>query len=140
MAIVNWNRWNQIYPSIFDDGFLNQSIVDSDAVNGLNMYETDNALVIEAQVPGVDENNLNVLIEDNILTISADKKESTEEKEKKKVVYKSSRQMSFRYSTTLPRKVDTENTEAVIENGVVTVTIPKIEEAKPRKITINKKK
>lgn len=140
MAIVNWNRWNQIYPSIFDDGFLNQSIVDSDAVNGLNMYETDNALVIEAQVPGVDENNLNVLIEDNILTISADKKESTEEKEKKKVVYKSSRQMSFRYSTTLPRKVDTEKTEAVIENGVVTITIPKIEEAKPRKITINKKK
>lgn len=140
MAIVNWNRWNQIYPSIFDDGFLNQSIVDSDAVNGLNMYETDNALVIEAQVPGVDENNLNVLIEDNILTISADYKESNEEKERKKVVYKSSRQMSFRYSTTLPRKVDTENTEAVIENGVVTVTIPKIEEAKPRKITINKKK
>jgi len=140
MAIVNWNRWNQIYPSILDDVFLPQSIVDSDAVNGLNMYETDNALVIEAQVPGVDENNLNVLIEDNILTISADKKESTEEKEKKKVVYKSSRQMSFRYSTTLPRKVDTENTEAVIENGVVTVTIPKIEEAKPRKITINKKK
>ena len=140
MAIVNWNRWNQIYPSIFDDGFLPQSIVDSDAVNGLNMYETDNALVIEAQVPGVDENNLNVLIEDNILTISADYKESNEEKERKKVVYKSSRQMSFRYSTTLPRKVDTENTEAVIENGVVTVTIPKIEEAKPRKITINKKK
>ena len=58
---------------------------------------------------------------------------------KKKVVYKSSRQMSFHYSTSLPRRVDASRADAEVENGVVKVTIPKVEEEKPKKIVVKKK-
>ena len=73
-------------------------------------------------------------------TLSLSKEEENqEEKDKKKVVYKSSRQTSFSYSTSLPRMVDSTKAAAEVENGVVKVTVPKMEEEKPKKISVTKK-
>jgi len=138
MAIVKWNRWNPIYPSFFnDEDFFSSNILENNS--GIDIYETDESVVVEAQVPGIEEKDVHVTVEDNILTISAEHSEVKEEKEKKKVVYKSSRQMSFHYSTSLPRRVDASRADAEVENGVVKVTIPKVEEEKPKKIVVKKK-
>lgn len=140
MKLVKWNK-DFPFPSIFDDDdFWSFSPVNFNAQDsGLNMYETDDTVVVEASVPGVPEDEVNVSIEGNILTISADFEETDEEKEKKKVVYKSSRRSSFRYSTNLPRMVVGSEAEAEVENGVVKVTIPKSEEEKPKRIEVRKK-
>ena len=140
MSVIKWNRWNPIYPSLLDEDFWPSNIFDGDTKTGINIYETDISIVVEAQVPGISEDDVHVTIEDNILTISAEHKEDEEKKKKKKVIYKSTRQSSFHYSTTLPRKVKAEKAEADVENGVVTITIPIVEEEKPRRIKVNNKK
>ena len=82
MAIVKWNRWNPIYPSFFnDEDFFSSNILENNS--GIDIYETDESVVVEAQVPGIEEKDVHVTVEDNILTISAEHTEVKEEKEKK---------------------------------------------------------
>jgi HSP20 family molecular chaperone IbpA len=105
----------------------------------LDVYETNDAIVVEAQVPGIKEENIEINIDGNVLTINATQKETEEQKDKKKTVYKSTRQTSFSYSTNLPRIVDPSKAEAEVEQGVLKITIPKSEEDKPKKIEVKKK-
>ena len=137
MAIVKWNRWG--VPAVFyEDNWLSQWF-DTGTSTGLDVYETNDAIVVEAQVPGIKEENIEINIDGNVLTINATQKETEEQKDKKKTVYKSTRQTSFSYSTNLPRIVDPSKAEAEVEQGVLKITIPKSEEDKPKKIEVKKK-
>ena len=135
MAIIKWDRE---FPALFRVPRILEEFEWPE--DGLNMYETDDAIVVEAPVPGVPEKNVEVTVEDNVLSIKADYEETREEKARKKVVYKEARKRSFNYVTTLPKPVKGDKAEAVVENGVLTVTIPKAEEAKPKRIKVKKKK
>ena len=140
MAIVKWNKFG--FPSIFEDDLMQpwphlQDLLES--TNGIDIYETDDSVVVEAQVPGIEEKNVEVTLEGNILTIKAEQTENEEEKKKKKLVHKATKQTSFIYSTSLPRIVDGSKANAEIENGVVKITIPKSEAEKPKKLEIKKK-
>lgn len=143
MALVKYNRlFPTVWSSFFDDDNLVPSVLnwpEVSGVQGLDMYETDDEIVVQAAVPGVPEDKVEVTIEGNILTIKAEHEETKEEKDKKKVIYKSTRQSSFNYSTNLPRLVDGSKAVAEVENGVVKVVIPKTEEEKPKKIAVKKK-
>lgn len=137
MKLVRWNRPYSYWPSILDEDIFDWPSISEE--KGLNIYETDNEVVVEAAVPGIPEDEVNVTVEGNVLTISADHEESEEEKDKKKAIYKSTRQMSFSYSTSLPRAVDSTKAVAEVENGVVKITVPKTEETKPKRIEVKKK-
>lgn len=144
MAIVKWRGgWEPMWPSVFNEQDI-RSLMNwpdlSSTTSGLDIYETDDAVVVEAQVPGAKEEDVEVTVEGSVLTITAEAKESEEKTERKKTVYKSSRQSSFTYSTSLPRMVDASKATAEVENGVVTVSIPKTEEEKPKKISVTTKK
>jgi len=131
-------KYNRIFP---DDTAMSPVInwQDLTSTQGIDMYETNDELVVKAPVPGVPEDKVEVTVEGNILTIKAEFEETKEEKDKKKVVYKSTRQSTFNYSTSLPRMVDGSKAVAEVENGVVKVIIPKAEEEKPKKIEVKKK-
>jgi HSP20 family molecular chaperone IbpA len=138
MAIVKWNRWG--VPTIFDDeNWLSQWSDQSNSPSGIDIYETEDAVIVEAQIPGIKEENVEVNIEGNVLTINANQEETEEQKNEKKTVYKSTRQTSFNYSTNLPRIVNPSKAEAELEEGVLKITIPKTEEDKPKKIEVKKK-
>ena len=138
MKLVRWNRPFSYMPSIFDDDdFFNWPSISGDT--GLNIYETEEDVVVEASVPGISEENVDVSIEGNILTISGDQEETEEEQKKKRVVYKSTRKSSFNYSTSLPRMVESDKANAEVENGVIKVRIPKAETEKRKKIEVKKK-
>ncbi len=143
MSLIKYNRvFPTIWGSFFDDDSPVPSVLnwpDVSTLQGLDMYETDDELVIKASVPGVPEDKVEVTVEGNILTIKAEHEETKEEKDKKKVIYKSTRQSSFNYTTNLPRLVDGSKAVAEVENGVVKVVIPKTEEEKPKKIAVKKK-
>ena len=140
MAIIKWkDPFQQVFPTYFLDENWPVKWTDLSSATGLNIYETDDAVVVEASVPGVPEDLVDVTVEGNVLNISAEFEDTQEEKDRKKVVYKSNRQSSFTYTTSLPRMVDSTKAEAVVENGVVKVTIPKLEEEKPKKIIVKKK-
>ncbi len=104
--------------------------------SGLDIYETDDEIVVKAPVPGVPPEDVNVTFENGVLRIQASHEETEAEKKAKKSVYQQRRLTSFDYTTTLPRAVDGNKITAEISDGVVTVSAPLAEAAKPKKIAI----
>ncbi len=134
MAVIKWDplslarAWGRL-PVLDEEGWL-------EADEGLSVYETDNEVVVEANVPGVKPKEVDISLEGRTLTIKAEHKETREEREKKKVVYHQARQARYIYSTTIPYPVEAGKVEAVLKNGVLTITLPKAEEARPKKIAV----
>ena len=103
------------------------------------MAETDKAYEVTAELPGMDESNIEVKLADDVLTIKGEKKE--EKEEKKKDYYVSERRFgSFQRSFTVPAGVDASKIEANFKNGVLIVTLPKNAQAQKseKKIEIKK--
>ncbi|MGZ6254330.1 MAG: Hsp20/alpha crystallin family protein [Candidatus Binataceae bacterium] len=104
-----------------------------------DITETEKGYEITAELPGLDESNVDVKFADGTLTIKGEKKE--EKEEKKKDYYLSERRFgSFQRSFRVPKGVDADKIEASFKNGVLTVTMPKSPEAQKaeKKITIKK--
>jgi|HigsolmetaAR202D_1030399.scaffolds.fasta_scaffold00022_95 Molecular chaperone (small heat shock protein) len=102
----------------------------------IDLSETSDAFIVEASLPGLKAEDINVSIEDNVLTISGELQQKEEHKERN--YHRVERRYgSFRRSIALPNSVQAEKVEAKLENGVLHLNIPKAEEAKPRRITVN---
>lgn len=123
-SLFAWPRWLDE----FDETFPTLT-----TQRGLRIHETDKDIVVEAVVAGVPAKDVEVHIEDGVLTIKAEKSEE----EKKKGEYKAS---SYQYYYTAALSGGQwDKAAAEVENGVVTVNIPKTEAARPRKITVKAK-
>jgi HSP20 family protein len=104
----------------------------------MDMAETDDSIEITAELPGVDEKDLDVSVEGDVLTIKGEKKSESEEKKKDYHVVERS-YGSFRRSIRLPGVVDPEKVKAAFEKGVLKVTLPKPQEAKQNRRRIEVK-
>jgi HSP20 family protein len=104
----------------------------------VDIYEENDKFVIKAEVPGVKKEDIDISIENNILTIKGERKF---EKETKKENYHRAERYygAFQRAFTLPGIVNQEKIKANLDNGVLTVEIPKKEEVKPKKIAIDVK-
>ncbi|HUT29297.1 MAG TPA: Hsp20/alpha crystallin family protein [Sedimentisphaerales bacterium] len=101
----------------------------------IDVAEDDNAIVVKAEVPGCKPDDIDVSVHGNTLTISGEKKHEQEKKEKG--YYHVERSYgSFRRDLNLPNDVDPAKIEATCKDGVLSVTLPKAERAKPTKIKI----
>ena len=98
----------------------------------VNVYEYDDKIGIVAEIPGLNKKQLNVDVEDGVLTISGDK-HSTFEDEGAKVIRRELKQSSFKRSFELGEQLDGENIAANFKDGVLSVSIPKAEPEKPKK-------
>ena len=98
----------------------------------VNVYEYDDKVGIVAEIPGLNKKQLNVDVEDGVLTISGDK-HSTFEDEGAKVIRRELKQSSFKRSFELGEQLDGDNIAANFKDGVLSVSIPKIEPEKPKK-------
>jgi HSP20 family protein len=98
----------------------------------VNVYEYDDKVGIVAEIPGLDKKQLNVEVEEGILTISGEK-HNTFEDDGAKVLRHELKQSSFKRSFELGEQLDGENIDARFKDGVLTVSIPKIEPEKPKK-------
>jgi len=104
----------------------------NDAVS-MDMYETENAVVVEVALPGYKTGDVKISVEDNVLTVEGQRKVETENKKyHMKEIYSE----SFMRSVTIPVKIDSENAEATLKDGVMTITLPKAKEAKAKSIEI----
>ena len=104
-------------------------------VPSMDLVETDDHFVLRADLPGLSEGDVAIELEDNVLTVSGERK--AEHEEKKEGFYRVERSYGqFRRSLTLPDGVDADAIAARFDRGVLEVRIPKPEERKPRKVAI----
>jgi len=104
----------------------------------LDLYQTDNDVVIEASIPGIDPEDINISVAGEVLTIKGEVKQ---EKETKEADYhiKERRYGSFSRSITLPTQIVAEKGVADFKNGILKLTLPKAEDVKPKTITVKVK-
>ena len=99
----------------------------------VNIVETKDSFLLEAEMPGVSKEGLDVLLEGNELTIVGHRQTGAPGAT---LVYRESSPRDFRREFVLDPSIDTSKLRAVIEQGVLTVTLPKTEKVKPRKIQV----
>ncbi|KKU88348.1 MAG: hypothetical protein UY18_C0015G0006 [Microgenomates group bacterium GW2011_GWF2_47_9] len=132
MAIIRWDPMSSLtrWPNIWDE----EDWGVSPSADNLDVYETQDEVVVKASVAGVDPDKVDITFEKGVLTISA---REEEEKEGKKYYRKSSRTYSYRVA--VPGNIDlAREPDAKITHGIVSVSFKKAEEAKPKKIAIKK--
>lgn len=101
----------------------------------IDMHETDKDLVIRAPLPGVKPEDVEITVSGDTLTIRGElKRDETQKREN--YFYQEWRYGAFARSVTLPKPVQADKATARFENGVLTLTLPKAEEAKVRRITV----
>jgi HSP20 family protein len=99
----------------------------------VDIEETDDAWVIEAELPGVDRDDVNIELRDSELTITGEIKE----RERKGILRRRTRRVGrFELRVTLPGEADPDNIEASLKDGVLSVRVPKPEPARPRRIEL----
>ena len=148
MALIRWDptreltslqsEMNRLFSSFFDTptpagsngGSLRRWIP------AMDLVETDEHFVLRADLPGLTQEDVSIELEDNVLTVSGERK--SEHEDRREGYYRVERAFgSFARSLTLPEGVDPDAVAASFDKGVLEVRIPKPEERKPRKVAIN---
>jgi|TARA_B100000809_G_scaffold265575_2_gene324838 HSP20 family protein len=129
------NRLSRVFGNAWDEPDLAGNWIPA-----VNVEESADELLLTAELPGMREEDVNVNIENNILTIRGEKREAREEADEESRYHVSERRYgSFHRRFTLPWSVDADAIRADFEGGVLTVRLPKAPEAKSRTIGITAK-
>jgi len=105
-------------------------------VPAVDLYEGKDSFTVKCELPGLKKDDIGISLHDGFLTISGERKR--EEKVQEGEVYRTERyEGRFSRSLALPSKVDAEKINASYKDGVLTVTLPKAEEAKPKQVKVN---
>lgn len=104
----------------------------------MDVYETEDEIVVTVDIPGIDPKDVDVSVEDSTLTVSGKREFSNEVKEES--YHRIERRYgSFARAIALPQTADTEKVAASFDKGVLTIEVPKVEKAKPKKIQVKAK-
>ena len=144
--MVNLVRWEpfremmslrQAMDRLFEDSFVRFPHLSGDGVREfpIDVYQTKKDLVVKAALPGVKPEEVDITITDDAVTIKGEHAEEQETKEDD-YLYRERYYGAFSRSVAIPVKVKGEKAEATFEEGVLTLTLPKAEEIKPRQIKI----
>jgi HSP20 family protein len=148
MAIVRWEPFRDLVTiqdrmnRIFDDAFRGAARPGEEdwALGGswapaVDIFEHEGQLVMKAELPGIDPKDVDVRVENNVLTLRGERK--LDKEVKRESYHRVERAYgTFSRSFTLPSVVDTQSIKAEFKDGVLAVTLPKREEAKPKQIQV----
>jgi len=129
-----WNDFDALLGNIFESG---SSIRGKEIA--VDIRDSEHAYIIEAELPGFNESEIDVKVEDGILSISASREENKggqESGEGKQYLVRERRSESFRRSFSLPKDVDVEKIDGNYKNGVLTLSLQKKPETKPKSIKV----
>ncbi|MFZ0272763.1 MAG: Hsp20/alpha crystallin family protein [Acidobacteriaceae bacterium] len=144
MAITRWDPFRDVLAlqnrmnSIFQEYNRNQNdgdLVTAAFVPPVDIYEDEHKIVLKLEVPGMKENDLDIQLENNVLTVRGERKFEKEEKEEN--FHRVERRYgTFYRSFTIPNTVNAESVKASYEAGVLRVELEKRAEAKPKQIKV----
>lgn len=147
MALVRWDpvreidslqgEMNRLFSTFFDTPTSRggNGTAARRWIPAMDLIEAGEHFVLKADLPGLTENDVNIELENNVLTVSGERK--TEHEEKHEGYYRLERSTgAFSRSLTLPEGIDAEAIAATFDNGVLEVRIPKPAQARPRRVQI----
>ena len=129
------DRMNRLFQDSFSPG-RDEALSTSSFAPAVDVYEDEHKITLKIEVPGIDEKDIDIRVENNVLTVTGERKFEKEEKEEN---YRRVERHygSFTRSFTLPNTVDADNIAADYERGVLKVQLAKKAEAKPKQIKVN---
>lgn len=141
-AWPSFDRWstlrddlNSLFESPFWSGFARTGELFSGWSPALDLYQNNDNVVAVVELPGMRKEDIEISLHEGMLTISGERKTESMNGEKAE---RSERYVGkFRRSITLPARVDTNKVSATYRDGILTVTLPKAEEAKPKQIQVS---
>jgi HSP20 family protein len=142
MTIVRWEPFRELSSLQTEMNRLFNAAFEGPGNSGsrrwtpaMDLLETEDQFVLRADLPGMGEDDVNIELEDNVLTVSGERK--AEHEEKREGFYRMERAHgTFSRSLTLPKGIDPEAVTAAFDRGVLEVRVPKPEQRKPRRISI----
>ena len=127
---------DRLFEAPFEHFARSSQLLSGGWVPALDVYEDKDNLTVKAELPGMKREEVEVSLHDGALTISGERKSET--KDGNAEVYRSERFVGrFQRTVTLPSPVASDKVKASYKDGVLTVTLPKTEEAKPKQIDVN---
>jgi HSP20 family protein len=130
------DRINRVFHESYRQTGADESLTASSFAPAVDVYEDEHKVTLKIEVPGIDEKDIDIRLENNTLTVHGERKIEKEEKEEN--YRRVERQYgSFTRTFTLPTTVDSEKVSANYDKGVLNVSLPKKAEAKPKQIKVN---
>jgi HSP20 family protein len=130
------DRINRVFRDSYRSASQDDSLTTSSFAPAVDVYEDEHKLTLKIEVPGINEQDIDVRVENNTLTVHGERKIEKEEKEEN---YRRVERQYGRFTRTftLPQIVDSENVSASYDKGVLNISLPKKAEAKPKQIKVN---
>jgi HSP20 family protein len=130
------DRINRVFRDSYSGAGQDEALTTSSFAPAVDVYEDEHKVALKIEVPGIDEKDIDVRVENNTLTVHGERKIEKEEKEEN--YRRVERQYgSFTRTFTLPTTVDTESVSATYDKGVLKINLPKKAEAKPKQIKVH---
>jgi len=135
-------RFNDDIDTMFEGFFRPLRWVDEEVAGEglaprLDVVERSNEFVVKAELPGVKKEDIDVAVENGVLTINAETRSETEEKEGDRVIRQERRYGKYVRSLRLGKAVDEKKVKATYKDGILELVLPKAEEVKPKKISVD---
>jgi HSP20 family protein len=136
MAYLNREPFARFFESFLNEAQQGEEVSNRSWVPPVDIQETADGYRLQAELPGLTRDDIHITLENNVLRLSGERK--FERDAKKENFQRIERTYgAFSRAFALPQQVNAEGVQAAFENGVLTITVPKAEQAKPRKIAIS---
>lgn len=142
-ARTSARRWNDDIDQLFEGFFRPLRWVEEEAGEGLvprlDVTERENEFIVHAEMPGVNKDDVNVTLEGGVLTISGECRQASEDKEGDRLIRQERRYGKYMRSLRLGKEIDEKKVKANYKDGILELILPKSEEVKPKRITVDVK-
>jgi HSP20 family protein len=144
-SIIRWDPFREVtsmrdlMDRMMEGDGLGRTLWDVNSVPTMDLYQTEDSVVVKMGLPGVKPEDIQISVANGVLTVRGELKEEKEEKQRTYHL-RERRFGSFSRSVSLPSSVNSDKSEALFEDGILTLTLPKAEEAKAKTITVKARK
>ena len=134
-------RWGDDFDSLFEN-FLRPMGMAEETVNEglaprLDVVEHANEFVLQAEMPGIKKDDIEITLENGVLTISGESRSEKEEREGERIIRQERRYGKYVRSLRLGKEIDEKKVKASYKDGILELVLPKSEEVKPKKISVS---
>ena len=136
LAALCWSDFDRVFDQIWNGAGLAARSAEASYAPRIDFSETDTELRVAAELPGLEEKDIQVSLEEGVLTIRGERTAELKDEDAKEVRRVETFRGKYQRSLRLPSEVDADGVKAVYRNGILTVTLPKTPQPQPRVIQV----